>query len=258
MLILAFDTTSEAGGVGIFREYECLAQIANEGPANRYSLSLFDMVDRAIEEAKTRHGVPARGLADLGLIAAASGPGSFTGIRVGLAAAQGWARAFGLPVCGVSVLEALVAAAPIRTDWAAAILDARRGEFFVGLFQRVGAALVAAPSRPEGLLIQEERPFYAPAGEGWLLRPAELVPFLARHLPEGTGATCVARGHDRAALALCDNLPRSFSRQVAQGTLVEPVARLGFRDYQAGKPQAASDLDAYYIRRPDAELYWKD
>jgi hypothetical protein len=40
------------------------------------------------------------------------------------------------------------------------------------------------------------------------------------------------------------------------GTLVEPVAHLGFRDYQTGKLQAASDLDAYYIRRSDAELHW--
>jgi len=258
MLILAFDTTSEAGGVGIFRGSRCLAEVVSDGPANRYSLSLFDMVDRVIDEAKTRHGVPGRGLADLGLIAVASGPGSFTGIRVGLAAAQGWAKAFGLPARGVSVLAALVEAAPIRTEWAAAILDARRGEFFVGLFQRVGAALVAAPGQPQELPVKEEDRFFVPAGEGWLLKPAELVPFLARHLPEETGATCVARGHDRAALALCGTLPSSFSRQVVQGTLVEPVARLGFREYRAGKPQAASDLDAYYIRRPDAELYWKE
>ena len=101
MLILALDTTSEVGGVGIFRDHECLARVANDGPANRYSVSLFYMVDQAIEEAKVRHGVPVRGLADIGLIAVATGPGSFTGIRVGLAAAQGWAKAFGLPVRGV-------------------------------------------------------------------------------------------------------------------------------------------------------------
>ena len=97
MLILAIDTTSEVGGAAIFRDHVCLARIANDGPANRYSVSLFSMVDQAIEEAKARHGVPVRGLADMGLIAVANGPGSFTGIRVGLAAAQGWAKAFGLP-----------------------------------------------------------------------------------------------------------------------------------------------------------------
>jgi tRNA threonylcarbamoyladenosine biosynthesis protein TsaB len=245
MLILAFDTTSEVGGVGVFRDDECLAQVANDGPANRYSVSLFYMVDQAIEEAKARHSVPVRGLADMGLIAVATGPGSFTGIRVGLAAAQGWVKAFGLPVRGVSVLEALVEAAQTGTDWATSILDARRGEFFVGLFRR----------QPEGNAAYQRS--YVAAAEGWLLRPAELGPFLTRRLPEGVGATCVVREHDRAALALRENLSSSFQWQTVSGTLVVPVARLAFRDYKRGKPQAASDLDAYYIRRSDAEINWK-
>ena len=245
MLILAIDTTSEVGGAAIFRDHVCLARIANDGPANRYSVSLFSMVDQAIEEAKARHGVPVRGLADMGLIAVANGPGSFTGIRVGLAAALGWAKAFGLPVRGVSVLEALVDAAQIRTDWATSILDAHRGEFFVGLFHR-------QPKEDTGY-----QPCYLPADEGRLLKREELDPFLASRLPEAVGATCVVREHDRAALTLRENLSSSFQWQAVTGTLVEAVARLGFRDYRTGKQQAAGDLDAHYIRRPDAELYWK-
>ena len=261
MLILSLDTTSEVGGVGIFRDHECLACVANDGPANGYSVSLFYMVDQAIEQAKVRRGVPVRGLADIRLLAVATGPGSFTGIRVGLAAAQGWSKAFGLPVRGVSVLEALVEAAQIPTDWAASILDARRGEFFAGLFHRVvEATLVVAPAeagRPQGPPLREDRPPYVPVGEGWLLRPEELNSFLTRHLPEGVRATCVVRGHDRAALALRENLSSPFQWQAVTGTLVESVARLGFRDYQTGKQQAASDLDAHYIRRSDAETNWK-
>ncbi len=245
MLILAFDTTSEAGGVGIFRDHECLARVANDGPANRYSVNLFHMVDQAIEEARVRHGVPVRGLADMGLLAVATGPGSFTGIRVGLAAAQGWAKAFGLPVCGISVLEALVDAAQIPTDWAAPFLDAGRGEFFVGLFHR----------QPEGNAGCQ--PCYLTADEGRLVKLEELDPFLTSRLPKGAEATGVVRGNDRAALALREALSSSFQWQAVTGTLVESVARLGLRDYRAGKQQAAGDLDAHYIRRPDAELYWK-
>ena len=260
MLILALDTTSEVGGVGIFRDHECLAHVANAGPANRYSVSLFHMLDQAVEEAKLRHGMPARGLADMGLIAAATGPGSFTGIRVGLAAAQGWAKAFALPVRGVSVLEALVEAAHVRTEWAVPILDARRGEFFVGLFQRVvevPQARDSCPERPQGSPLQGDQSSYAPAGEGWLVKPEELTPFLAHCLPEEVATTCVVREHDRAALALRQNLANSFQWQEVTGTLLEAVARLGLWDYQTGKPQAPGDLDAHYIRRPDAELYWK-
>jgi tRNA threonylcarbamoyladenosine biosynthesis protein TsaB len=245
MLILAFDTTSEVGGVGIFQDHECLALVANDGPANRYSVSLFYMVDHAIEEAKVRHGVPVRGLADVELIAVAAGPGSFTGIRVGLAAAQGWAKAFGLPVHGVSVLEALVEAAQLRTDWAAPILDARRGEFFVGLFHRQSGEDTSC------------QPSFVPAGEGWLLKPAELGPFLTSRLHERAEATCVVREHDRAAPALREGLRRSFLWKTVAGTLVESIARLALREYRAGKRQAAGDLDAHYIRRSDAELNWK-
>ena len=242
MLILAVDTTSDDGGVGVFRDLECLARIANDGPANRYAVSLFSMVGRVFEEARARHGVPERGLADMQLIAAASGPGSFTGIRVGLAAALGWSKAFDLPVRAVSVLEALAYAAPIQTPWAIPVLDARRGEFFVGIFQR-------ATEPPDGvpeLALQED--------QGWILRPEELEPFLSRRLPQGVGITCVSREHDRAARAVRETLPNSYRWQAVAGTLVEAVARLGLRDYQLGKPQPAGSLDAYYIRRPDAEL----
>ena len=257
MLILALDTTSEAGGLGIFRDDECLACVANDGPANRCSVSLFSMTDQAIEEAKALHGVPKRGLADMGLIVVATGPGSFTGIRVGLAAARGWAKAFDLPVRGVSVLEALVAAAHIRGDWALPILDAHRGEFFVGLFRRVGEVPPArngCTGRLKGPPRQEDQPSYVPTDEGWLLRPAELDSFLTPRLPGGVGATCVIRGHDRAALALRESLSSAFQWEVITGTLVEAVARLGLRDYRTGKPQTPGNLDAYYIRRPDAEL----
>ena len=56
MLMLAFDTTSEVGGVGIFRDHECLARVANDGPANRYSVSLFYMVEQAEKEGLLHPG----------------------------------------------------------------------------------------------------------------------------------------------------------------------------------------------------------
>jgi tRNA threonylcarbamoyl adenosine modification protein YeaZ len=245
MLILALDTTSEAGGVGIFRDHECLAQVANEGPASGYSVRLFSMVDHVIEEAERRHDGPARGLADMGLIAVATGPGSFTGIRVGLAAAQGWAKAFGLPIRGITVLEALVEAGQVQTDWAVSILDARRGDFFVELFHRQPAGGMGNPAS------------YLPAGEGGLLSTVELEPFFSTRLPQGAAVSCVVRGHDRAALDLRQSLSSSFRWQAVTGTLVEAIARLAFQNYRTGKPPGAGDLDARYIRRCDAESKWQ-
>ena len=138
MLILAFDTTSEKGGVGIFRDTECLASVPNEGPANRYSITLFEMVEQALAQAHLE-------LREIDLYAAANGPGSFTGIRVGLAAARAWGKAFDRRVRGVSVLEAMVNKVRLTSDWAFPILDARRGEFFLGGFRRKPSGTARAP-----------------------------------------------------------------------------------------------------------------
>lgn len=85
-------------------------------------------------------------------VAVSVGPGSFTGLRVGIATAVGWARARQLPACGVPTLEALAAA--VEAPTVGVVVDARRGEVAAALFQRCGERLVrvveelvAAPHR---------------------------------------------------------------------------------------------------------------
>lgn len=90
MLVLSLDTTSEQGGAGIFRGVECLALIPNEGTANQYSVTLFEMVQKALAEARLEPR-------EIELYAVANGPGSFTGIRVGLAAARAWGKSSDAP-----------------------------------------------------------------------------------------------------------------------------------------------------------------
>src|SRR3989442_12097975 len=100
MLILAFDTTSEQGGAAIYSDQDCVAAEASQGPANSYSVTLFQMVGRLLRESKLALG-------EIDLFAVANGPGSFTGIRVGVAAAQGWGDALKRPGRGVSVFEGM-------------------------------------------------------------------------------------------------------------------------------------------------------
>ena len=275
MLILAFDTTSEKGGVGIFRDAECLALVPNEGPANRYSITLFEMVEQALAQAHLE-------LREIDLYAAANGPGSFTGIRVGLAAARAWGKAFDRPVRGVSVLEAMVhkqgqhrelgtrchlrgRGLPTRRhwqqgtegflpaqgspgpDWYFPILDARRGEFFVGGFRRKPSELPSAA-----------RQDYEPADGGWVLKPESLRAFLEERLTSGASATCLVRAHDQAAADLRASLPASLNWQQVEGALVDSIAGIALKEEQSSRPCPDAKLDAYYIRRPDAEINWKD
>jgi tRNA threonylcarbamoyladenosine biosynthesis protein TsaB len=241
MLILAFDTTSEIGGAGIFHDGECLASLANQGPTNAYSVSLFEMVDRLFEEARNR-GCKLS-LRDVDLFAVANGPGSFTGIRVGLAAAQAWATAFQRPARGVSVLEAMVDEARPAADFAVPILDARRGEFYLSLYrlvERAGASRFVAE------------------GEGRVLKPEALAAFLAQRIPGEATSDCVVRAGDRLAQDLVKTLLKSARCHQISGTLVTAIARLALRAQSEGEPVSAMELDACYIRRSDAELNLKE
>jgi tRNA threonylcarbamoyladenosine biosynthesis protein TsaB len=240
MLILAFDTTSEKGGVGIFRDAECVVLVPNEGPANRYSITLFEMVEQALAQAHAE-------LREIDLYAAANGPGSFTGIRVGLAAARAWGKAFGRRVRGVSVLEALVNKACLTSDWAFPILDARRGEFFLGGFRRRTSDLPGAP-----------RQDYEPADAGWVLKPEALRAYLEEKFTGRASATCLVRTHDQAATDLRASLPASLLWQPVEGALVDSIADIARKEEQSSRPCPDAQLDAYYIRRPDAETNWKD
>ncbi len=238
MLILAFDTTSEHGGVAIYRGQDCRASTLNQGPANYYSVTLFEMLDRMLGQAKVA-------LRDIELFAVANGPGSFTGIRVGLAAAKAWAEAFRRPVKAVSVLEAIVEEARPEGDWAVPILDARRGEFFVGLFRR---------------LRQDSKDRFVADGQGMVLKPSDLGSFLEdRALGGRAGATvtCLVREQDPVAQALCKSLSTDLRWQSVPGSLLGAVARLAVQACQEGRLQTPAELDAYYIRRPDAELNWR-
>jgi len=240
MLILAFDTTSEMGGVAIFRDTECLASVENEGPANRYSVTLFEMVERALAQS---HLEPS----EIELYVVANGPGSFTGIRVGLAAAQAWGKAFDRPVRGISVLAALVNKAAPSTDWVFPILDARRGEFFLGCFRRI-------PQQDPSLKPHH----YEPADAGWVLRPEQARSLVEERLTDGVNATCLVRAHDSAARSLCGTLPHSNAAQCVEGTLMDSLAAMALSEEKMNVSGSSSDLDAYYIRRPDAELNRKD
>jgi tRNA threonylcarbamoyladenosine biosynthesis protein TsaB len=113
MLTLAFDTATDVATSALVRDGEVL------GERSSRAVTVLADADELLREA-------GRAPADLDLLVVGVGPGSFTGVRIGLAAARGLALALDLPVAGVSTLEALAAGAP----GAVPVIDARRREIF--------------------------------------------------------------------------------------------------------------------------------
>jgi len=204
-LVLALDTTQEHGSIALVRGEETIAELAVDSP-DGFSHTIYGHLETMLQ----RYAI---GLKEIDVFAAASGPGSFTGVRVGLACIKGLAEALRKPAAGISNLRAIASfgVAPLR----APVLDARRGEVYGAIYDAAGA------------ILQRET---VGKFESWLAA-----------LP--TGAEILSP--DYAA----DGVPITRTPR----ELAAAVARLA--PAQASDPAA---LDANYVRRSDAELFWKE
>jgi tRNA threonylcarbamoyladenosine biosynthesis protein TsaB len=123
-LILAVDTTHEIGGLALMRSGELLEEVELRAPTG-FAQVLYG----CLSDLLRRHALTVR---DLDCFASACGPGTFTGVRVGLACVKGLAEASGKPALGVSNLQALAwyGTGPLR----AVAMDARRGEVYAAVY----------------------------------------------------------------------------------------------------------------------------
>src|SRR4051812_43119309 len=133
LLTLAIDTTADWGSVALADEDGTKDEVLLEAPRG-FSQLLFGAIDGLLK----RNGTA---LEDIGLFAGASGPGSFTGVRVGLAAIKGMTATLARPAVAISNLEALAAAG--RTQLRAAVIDAHRGEVFAAMYEVGGRCVIA-------------------------------------------------------------------------------------------------------------------
>src|SRR5215510_422492 len=125
MRVLAVDTSSERGSVCATADQEVLGEVRLASSV-QYSERLFRSIEFLFRYLPFQ-------LSDIDLFVAARGPGSFTGLRVGLAAMEAFAFAYGKGGAGVSTLEALAWKAGIRDVLIAPTVDARRGEVYGAL-----------------------------------------------------------------------------------------------------------------------------
>ncbi len=221
MKILAVDTTREFGSLALFDSGAVVEETLLHSPEG-FSAILFDRLERLL----ARHDWS---VDSVDCYAAASGPGSFTGVRIGLAAVKGLAEAARKPAVAVSSLQALASfgSAPLR----AALLDARRGEIY--------GAVYDAGLRP----VIEESVARFPA---WLARlPQSRLEFVALDLTPFRPALAGTAFENAQVI----EAPRA---QAAA------IARIAAGQFASGQVHDPADLDANYVRRSDAELLWHD
>jgi tRNA threonylcarbamoyladenosine biosynthesis protein TsaB len=218
MLILAIDTSWKQGSVvlarGDARSFELIEMAPVAG--GTFSAQLIPEISALLAKHKI-------GKDEIDAFGAASGPGSFTGLRVGLAAIKALAEVLKKPIAAVSVLEALAVASG-ATGRVIAAFDAGRSEAYVGEYKCGDAGSTRVR---ESLLSQEE-----------------LLAFV-----RGSGEVLVVTP-DEAIAKLLD------ARRVARPQ-TDSIARLAIRKILAGETVAPEELDPNYIRRSDAEIFAK-
>ena len=128
MLTLALDTSSPAGSLAVLRDERVIGTVST-WTDEIYSSRMFRHLEFLLKELSL-------GLGEFDLFAVAAGPGSFTGLRVGLAAVKGWAEVYRKPIAAVSALEAVAAQSHSQSSLMVPVLDAHRGQIYFGLYRR--------------------------------------------------------------------------------------------------------------------------
>lgn len=210
-MILSLDTTHEFGSVALTRDGALVEEIALHSPDG-----FAHVIFAELQALLRRHDCT---LDRIECFATAVGPGSFTGVRVGVACIKGLAEATARPVVGVSNLEALSAfgSRPLR----APVLDARRGEIYGAVYDAAGA------------LLHDE---VVAKLDVWLATLPDNVEFVSTDFAELGGRPVTPA-------------PRA---------LAQAIGRIAWRKFRAGEAVDSARLDANYVRRSDAELFWKE
>lgn len=224
MFVLGIDTATNSGGVALARNREVVGLILLKIPL-RYSDFVVPMIDFLLRRHQVR-------LDEVGCLGVASGPGSFTGVRVGLAVAKALGQAREIPAVGVSTLEALAfELVPWRRP-VAVMLDARRQQVY-------GAAY--RPAGDHGDRLERIVPEQVDRPEAFLRKlPDEEFLFV------GDGAR-LYRG------AVDSVFPGALVME-RDNRVLDAICELAFRRYGEGLSRPVAQLSANYVRPSDVQL----
>ena len=126
LLILAFETSAKAASVALMDEEKLLGE-SYQNTGLTHSQTLMVMAEDVLKQS-------GKTVQDVEAVAVAAGPGSFTGVRIGVAAAKGFAWGRDLPLYGISTLEAMARSLGIFEGYVCPVMDARRSQVYNALF----------------------------------------------------------------------------------------------------------------------------
>jgi tRNA threonylcarbamoyladenosine biosynthesis protein TsaB len=226
MLILGIETATEQVSVAI-GGHEGVIGLFEINRGRRHAETLVPAIEFVCRQANIE-------MAEFGCVAVDVGPGLFTGMRVGIAAAKAFAQALRLPMIGVSSLDLL--AFPLRhTDRViAATVDARRGEIYYAFYRQV----------PGGVQrVSEPR-----AG-----KPDDLVADL---LARRQDAICVGDGALRYRDHIASGVKVEFAEQFLSHPSAAPLVQLAHARALREEWVNPWELQPLYLRKPDAQINW--
>ena len=231
MLLLGLDTCDQRGSVAVLRDDRAL-QVEVHDSTEDYSSWLLPAVQRVLQAQRLS-------LSELSAYAVASGPGSFTGVRVGLTTVKAWSEVYGQPTAAVSRLETLATYSCGCSPFVAVFTDAQRNQVFGVLYRRHENTL-----QP----IDEERVIAPGQFLDWVVAKTgtERVEWIS---PDPKCVALTAQWASRLVLG--------ESLRVISPVLAPAIGRLGFRLALENRLSDALALDANYVRRSDAEIFWK-
>jgi tRNA threonylcarbamoyladenosine biosynthesis protein TsaB len=231
VLILALDTCDARGGIALLRDDALLYAEAHTTQED-YSSWLLMATTRVL----TSVGVT---LGNIELYAVAAGPGSFTGVRVGLTTVKAWSEVYGRRIAAVSRLEAVAAESTGSSPYVAAFIDARRNQIFADLYRRQAALLERVDE--EMVIAPDKFLEWCTANAG-----SEKIDWVS------TDPDCLTQTQQWSSrLALNETV------QQIPALLAPRIGQIGYRLARQNRLTDALSLDANYVRRSDAELFWK-
>lgn len=221
MIGLCLDTSGKMMTMALWEGAEVLAS-HSEPALQRHSDLMAQVMDSLLR---------GRGLAvkDIGIVAVANGPGSFTGLRVGISYAKGLALGLGCRIIGMNTLEALALSSGIDRGLASPMLDAKRKQVYAALYALSGPALRT-----------EAEPVAVEPGP-WLEK-----------LPEGTAVLGSGAAEYRSLMAA--HQPRLRVLAGPEEPTPEGLVRLALARLEGQASADVDELDAFYLRKADAEL----